>query len=162
MKNYEKSIAVSGTHGKTTTTSMLTEILMDEKKNPTISVGGMLDSIGGNIRVGGPELFVTEACEYTNSFLSFFPNMEIILNIEADHLDFFKDIEDIRHSFRRFAELLPENGILIINSDIRDYREICDGLPIKVITVGSDHGAGNFSPLPESPRSPADDARSHQ
>ena len=100
MKNYEKSIAVSGTHGKTTTTSMLTEILMDEKKNPTISVGGMLDSIGGNIRVGGPELFVTEACEYTNSFLSFFPNMEIILNIEADHLDFFKDIEDIRHSFR--------------------------------------------------------------
>ncbi len=138
MKNYEKSIAVSGTHGKTTTTSMLTEILMDEKKNPTISVGGMLDSIGGNIRVGGPELFVTEACEYTNSFLSFFPNMEIILNIEADHLDFFKDIEDIRHSFRKFAELLPENGILIINSDIRDYREICDGLPIKVITVGSD------------------------
>ncbi len=124
MKNYEKSIAVSGTHGKTTTTSMLTEILMDEKKNPTISVGGMLDSIGGNIRVGGPELFVTEACEYTNSFLSFFPNMEIILNIEADHLDFFKDIEDIRHSFRRFAELLPENGILIINSDIRDYRDL--------------------------------------
>ena len=145
MKNYEKSIAVSGTHGKTTTTSMLTEILMDEKKNPTISVGGMLDSIGGNIRVGGPELFVTEACEYTNSFLSFFPNMEIILNIEADHLDFFKDIEDIRHSFRRFAELLPENGILIINSDIRDYREICDGLPIKVITVGSDPEKSHYS-----------------
>ena len=64
--------------------------------------------------------------------------MEIILNIEADHLDFFKDIEDIRHSFRKFAELLPENGILIINSDIHDYKEICDGLPIKVITVGSD------------------------
>ena len=145
MKNYEKSIAVSGTHGKTTTTSMLTEILMDEKKNPTISVGGMLDSIGGNIRVGGPELFVTEACEYTNSFLSFFPNMEIILNIEADHLDFFKDIEDIRHSFRKFAELLPENGILIINSDIRDYREICDGLPIKVITVGSDPEKSHYS-----------------
>ena len=130
MRNYKEAIAVSGTHGKTTTTSMLTEILMDEKKNPTISVGGMLDSIGGNIRVGGPELFVTEACEYTNSFLSFFPNMEIILNIEADHLDFFKDIEDIRHSFRKFAELLPENGILIINSYIRDYRVICDVLPI--------------------------------
>ena len=145
MKNYEKSIAVSGTHGKTTTTSMLTEILMDEKKNPTISVGGMLDSIGGNIRVGGPELFVTEACEYTNSFLSFFPNMEIILNIEADHLDFFKDIEDIRHSFRKFAELLPENGILIINSDIHDYKEICDGLPIKVITVGSDPAKSHYS-----------------
>ena len=145
MDNYARSIAVSGTHGKTTTTSMLTEILMDEKKNPTISVGGMLDSIGGNIRVGGPELFVTEACEYTNSFLSFFPNMEIILNIEADHLDFFKDIEDIRHSFRKFAELLPANGVLIINSDIRDYKEICDGLPIKVITVGSDPAKSHYS-----------------
>ena len=145
MTNYKTAVNIAGTHGKTTTTSMLTEILMDEKKNPTISVGGMLDSIGGNIRVGGPELFVTEACEYTNSFLSFFPNMEIILNIEADHLDFFKDIEDNRHSFRKFAELLPENGILIINSDIHDYKEICDGLPIKVITVGSDPAKSHYS-----------------
>ena len=88
---------------------------------------------------------MTEACEYTNSFLSFFPNMEIILNIEADHLDFFKDIEDIRHSFRKFAELLPANGVLIINSDIRDYKEICDGLPIKVITVGSDPAKSHYS-----------------
>ena len=71
--------------------------------------------------------------------------MEIILNIEADHLDFFKDIEDIRHSFRKFAELLPENGILIINSDIHDYKEICDGLPIKVITVGSDPAKSHYS-----------------
>ena len=145
MKNYHRSIAISGTHGKTTTTSMLTEILMDAGTDPTISVGGMLDSIGGNIRVGGPELFVTEACEYTNSFLSFFPTMEVILNIEADHLDFFKDIEDIRRSFRRFAELLPENGVLIINSDIRDYKEICDGLPIRVITVGSDPAKSRYS-----------------
>ena len=75
MKNYAKAVAVAGTHGKTTTTSMLTEILVDAGQNPTISVGGMLDSIGGNIRVGGQELFVTEACEYTNSFLSFFPTM---------------------------------------------------------------------------------------
>lgn len=145
MKNYKRSIAVSGTHGKTTTTSMLTEILMDAQTNPTISVGGMLDTIGGNIRVGGPELFVTEACEYTNSFLSFFPTMEIILNIEADHLDFFKDIDDIRRSFRRFAELLPENGVLIINSDIRNYEEICGGLPIRVITVGRDPEKSHYS-----------------
>ena len=138
MKNYEKSIAVSGTHGKTTTTSMLTEILMDEKKNPTISVGGMLDSIGGNIRVGGPELFVTEACEYTNSFLSFFPNMEIILNIEADHLDFFKDINDIRHSFHKFAQILPEDGYLIINGGIDNLQEITGDLPCNVITFGKD------------------------
>ncbi|MFR9164224.1 MAG: UDP-N-acetylmuramate--L-alanine ligase [Lachnospiraceae bacterium] len=145
MRNYNQSVAVAGTHGKTTTTSMLTEILMEARKDPTISVGGMLDAIGGNIRVGGPEMFVTEACEYTNSFLSFFPTMEIILNIEADHLDFFKDIDDIRNSFRRFAGLLPEDGILIINSDIREYEEICKGLPCQVITVGSDPVRSRYS-----------------
>ena len=145
MKNYEKSIAVSGTHGKTTTTSMLTEILMDEKKNPTISVGGMLDSIGGNIRVGGPELFVTEACEYTNSFLSFFPNMEIILNIEADHLDFFKDIEDIRHSFRKFAQLLPDDGTLIVNSEIEHLDQLTKGLTCKIVTYGMDASSDYYA-----------------
>ena len=91
MRNYGRSIAVAGTHGKTTTTSMLSEILMDAKLDPTISVGGMLDAIGGNIRVGGSDLFMTEACEYTNSFLSFFPTMELNLKKEADHLDLFKD-----------------------------------------------------------------------
>ncbi len=145
MKNYRQSVSVSGTHGKTTTTSMLTEILMAAKKDPTISVGGMLDSIGGNIRVGGPELFVTEACEYTNSFLSFFPTMEIILNVEADHLDFFKDIDDIRHSFRRFVELLPKGGTLILNSDIRDPEYFYEGLPIRVISVGSDPKRSRYS-----------------
>lgn len=145
MRNYGQSIAVSGTHGKTTTTSMLSEILMDAKEDPTISVGGMLDAIGGNIRVGSADLFVTEACEYTNSFLSFFPTMGIILNIEADHLDFFKDIDDIRHSFRRFAKLLPESGTLIINSDIRNYEEIYEGLSCKVITVGSDVKKSHYS-----------------
>lgn len=88
MQNYRESIAVAGTHGKTTTTSMLTDIFLEAESDPTISVGGILPDIGGNIRVGGPELFVTEACEYTNSFLSFSPTVEVILNIEADHLDF--------------------------------------------------------------------------
>lgn len=104
MRNYKESVAVSGTHGKTTTTSMITDILLAADTDPTISVGGILKDIGGNIRVGGPDLFVTEACEYTNSFLSFYPTIEVILNIEEDHLDFFKDINDIRHSFRLFAE----------------------------------------------------------
>lgn len=148
MKNYGQAIAVSGTHGKTTTTSMVTEILLAADTDPTISVGGILHSIGGNIRVGGPELFVTEACEYTNSFLSFFPTMEVILNIEADHLDFFKDLDDIRHSFRLFAEKLDENGLLVINRDIRDYQEICGGLPCRVVTVGhsadSDYSAADI------------------
>ncbi len=137
MKNYGHALAISGTHGKTTTTSMVTEILLAAGEDPTISVGGILHSIGGNIRVGGSGLFVTEACEYTNSFLSFFPTIEVILNIEADHLDFFKDIDDIRHSFRLFAEKLSEGGVLIINSDIKNYHEITDGLPCQVVTVGS-------------------------
>ena len=105
MRNYKEAIAISGTHGKTTTTSMLTDILLAGDLDPTISVGGILKDIGGNIRVGGPDLFVTEACEYTNSFLSFYPTMEVILNVEEDHLDFFKDIEDIRHSFRLFENI---------------------------------------------------------
>lgn len=145
MRNYKESIAVSGTHGKTTTTSMISEILMDAKKDPTITVGGMLDIIGGNIRVGGPDLFVLEACEYTNSFLSFFPTIEIILNIEADHLDFFKDLDDIRNSFHEFAKLLPEDGTLIINTDIENYGEICEGISCKVITVGSDPAKSHYS-----------------
>ncbi len=87
MRNYKEAIAISGTHGKTTTTSMLTDILLAGDLDPTISVGGILKDIGGNIRVGGPDLFVTEACEYTNSFLSFYPTMEVILNVEEDHLD---------------------------------------------------------------------------
>lgn len=136
MQNYHHAVNISGTHGKTTTTSMLTEILLAAERNPTISVGGILPAIGGNIRVGGQELFVTEACEYTNSFLSFYPTMEIILNIEADHLDFFKDLADIRRSFRKYAELLPEDGCLIINGEIENLSEITDGLCAPVVTFG--------------------------
>lgn len=137
MRNYQTSIAVAGTHGKTTTTSMIASILLEEDADPTISVGGILPSIGGNIRVGGSEMFLTEACEYTNSFLHFFPTIGIILNIEEDHMDFFKDLNDIRRSFRRFAELLPVEGLLIINSDIPDYEEITEGLSCRVVTFGS-------------------------
>ena len=95
MKNYRLPIAVAGTHGKTTTTSMISHVLLEAEADPTISVGGILPAIHGNIRVGNSETFITEACEYTNSFLSFFPKISIILNIDADHLDFFKDLDDI-------------------------------------------------------------------
>ena len=117
--------------------------------DPTISVGGILPTIGGNIRVGGSNLFVTEACEYTNSFLSFYPTMEVILNIEADHLDFFKDIDDIRHSFRLFMEKLPKDGVLVINGDIHNLSELIKGLDCEIITVGHgescDYRASNIS-----------------
>lgn len=145
MKNYELPIAVSGTHGKTTTTSMLSEILLEADTDPTLSIGGILKTIGGNIRVGNSEYFVTEACEYTNSFLSFFPKIGIILNIEEDHLDFFKDINDIRSSFRKFANLLPADGTLIINGSIERLTEITDHLPCKVVTFKNDN-TGDYYP----------------
>ena len=136
MTNYDTPIAVSGTHGKTTTTSMLSHIFLAGDMDPTISVGGILKAIHGNIRVGSSGLFVTEACEYTNSFLHFFPKISVILNIDADHLDFFKDLDDIRHSFRLFAELLPEDGTLVINGDIENLSYITDGLACRVVTFG--------------------------
>lgn len=141
MKNYQIPIAVSGTHGKTTTTSMASHMLLEGSFDPTISVGGILPAIGGNLRVGQSGVFITEACEYTNSFLSFFPKISMILNIDADHLDFFKDIDDIRHSFRLFAEKLPDDGTLIINGDTPHYEDIIKGLSCEVITYGVDHPA---------------------
>ncbi len=149
MKNYRYAIGIAGTHGKTTTTSMVTEILLAADADPTVTVGGILNSIGGNFRLGRSEIFVTEACEYTNSFLSFFPNMEIILNVEEDHLDFFKDIEDIRASFRKFAEKVPEDGLVIINADTDCWEQIVEGLKCQVITYGrnpaADYQAENIS-----------------
>lgn len=149
MKNYDTPIAVSGTHGKTTTTSMISHILLEGKVDPTISVGGILKAIGGNIRVGSSETFLTEACEYTNSFLHFFPKISVILNIEEDHLDFFKDLEDIRHSFHQFAALLPSDGTLVINGEITDYPEIYQRLDCNVVTYGPsadfDYSASDIS-----------------
>lgn len=138
MRNYEMPIAVSGTHGKTTTTSMLSMILVEASCDPTVSVGGILKEIGGNIRIGESGYFITEACEYTNSFLSFFPKVGVILNIEADHLDFFKDLNDIYDSFHKFAELLGEDGVLVINGDIANKEKITDGLKCKILTFGKE------------------------
>ena len=149
MKNYETPIAISGTHGKTTTTSMLSHILLEAEKDPTISVGGILKAIGGNIRVGNSDVFVTEACEYTNSFLDFYPRIAVMLNVEEDHMDFFKDIDDIRSSFHRFAALLPEDGTLVINKNIEKIESITDGLICNIITYSevqeADYSAANIT-----------------
>ena len=136
MDNYKQSIAVAGTHGKTTTTSMISQILLQAKCDPTISVGGILKAIDGNLRVGKSDVFITEACEYTNSFLNFRPKYSIILNVEAEHLDFFKDIQDIRHSFHLFAKNTLENGAIIINGDIEHYEELVKDLAPAVLTFG--------------------------
>ena len=134
MQNYDLPINIAGTHGKTTTTSMCTHVLMRAGLDPTVTLGGILPSIGGNIRVGGTKYFVAEACEYTNSFLSFFPKIELILNVDADHLDFFKDLDDIASSFHRFAALIPEDGTLIINRDTAKYDVVTDHLACGIIT----------------------------
>ena len=136
MANYLRSVAVSGTHGKTTTTSMLTHIMLSGDLDPTVSIGGILDRIGGNIRVGQSDVFLTEACEYTNSFLEFYPRYTIILNVEEDHLDFFKDIEDIKHSFATFASQTGEGGMIIINGDMPYTDEILAGIPRGHVTFG--------------------------
>ena len=137
MKNYSTAVAIAGTHGKTTTTSIASHMLLSAGLDPTVSVGGILPAIGGNIRIGRSSNFITEACEYTNSFLKFFPTIGIILNIEEDHMDFFKDIDDIRASFRRFAELIPADGTLIIGADIDHVETITDGLACRVLTFSA-------------------------
>lgn len=138
MDNYEQSIAVAGTHGKTTTTSMISQILLAAKTDPTITVGGILPAIGGNLRVGSSDVFVSEACEYTNSFLHFCPKYSIILNVEAEHLDFFKDLDDIRRSFRAFSGNTLSHGTTIINGEIDNWQALVEGQPQQVITYGFD------------------------
>ncbi|MDD6039107.1 MAG: UDP-N-acetylmuramate--L-alanine ligase [bacterium] len=136
MNNYKTSVAVAGTHGKTTTTSMLAHILLETPTDPTICVGGILKAIDGNIRVGSSDCFVTEACEYTNSFLHFYPKYSIILNVEAEHLDFFKDLGSVRDSFRKFAGNTASDGAIIINGEIDTYSDLTENLPAKTITYG--------------------------
>lgn len=138
MSRFKESIAISGTHGKTTTTSMLSYILLDSEADPTISVGGVLKKIEGNVHIGGGDIFVTEACEYTNSFLELNPTISVILNIEEDHMDFFKDIDDIRNSFKKFVKNTSPEGCIIINDEIEDNEEIIGDFKGHVIRYGSE------------------------
>lgn len=135
MEEYDNSIAISGTHGKTTTTSMVSLILKDARKEPTILVGGNLSEINGNVYVGQNDYFVTEACEYMDSFLSLKPKIEIILNIDSDHLDYFKDVEHIARSFDEFAKLVPEHGAVIAYDANPFVKSVIEGIP-NAITFG--------------------------
>ena len=132
MQAYKNAICVAGTHGKTTTTSMLTHIFMQAGLDPTIMIGGFLPLLGAGHRVGKGDTIILESCEYCNSFLNFFPTVAVILNVAADHLDFFKNLNDIEHSFRQFACLTPENGFIIANGDDPGAREALSGLDRKV------------------------------
>ena len=126
MKAYRNAVCVSGTHGKTTTTSMLTHIFMEAQLDPTVMIGGYLPLLNAGHRVGQGDTILLESCEYCDSFLNFFPSLAVILNIEADHLDYFKDLEDVEKSFRKFAEL-STNGILA-NGDDENVRQALHNL----------------------------------
>lgn len=137
MLEYKHAVCVSGTHGKTTTTSMLTMVGIECGSDPTVMVGSNLDAIGGTLRIGAHDYFIAESCEYTNSFLSFHPTVAVVLNVDADHLDFFKDIDDIIHSFHRFCELVPENGAIVVNHDSANAMKAVADIDRTCITFGT-------------------------
>lgn len=138
MESFTHAICISGTHGKTTTTSMISQALIDLKVNPTISVGATLQSIGGNFRMGSNDYFVVESCEYHDSFLNFFPYIGIILNIEEDHTDYFKNIGEIEDSFNKFANNINSSGYLIINKNIPNFNKIINNVKCTIITFGTE------------------------
>jgi UDP-N-acetylmuramate--alanine ligase len=136
MQDYKNALCISGTHGKTTTTSMSTHILMAAESDPTVMIGGTLPLLQAGHRVGKGDTIVLESCEYYNSFHSFLPTIAIILNIEADHLDFFKDLEDVKASFRKFASLVPETGYIIANADDPNTMSALEPLGRQLFTFG--------------------------
>ncbi|MBQ6799134.1 MAG: UDP-N-acetylmuramate--L-alanine ligase [Oscillospiraceae bacterium] len=138
MQNYPNAVCFSGTHGKTTSTSMFTQISMNAQRDPTVMIGGYLPVLNSGHRVGKGDLIIMESCEYCNSFLNFFPTVAVIGNIEADHLDFFKDLADVQKSFRRFAGLVPEHGHIVVNGDDRNTLDAVQGMDF--ITFGFSEG----------------------
>lgn len=126
MQAYKNAVCVAGTHGKTTTTSMVTHILMEANVDPTVMIGGYLPLLRAGHRVGQGDTIILESCEYCDSFLNFFPTLSVILNIEADHLDYFKDLADIQKSFRKFAQL--SSGGILANGDDPHVVEALEGL----------------------------------
>ncbi|MDB8794375.1 UDP-N-acetylmuramate--L-alanine ligase [Romboutsia sp. 1001216sp1] len=137
MREYKNSIAISGTHGKTSTTSMLSTIFQYADLDPTILVGGNLSSIGGNVKIGNSDHFITEACEYVDSFLNFNPKISTVLNIEEDHLDYFSGLDEIKASFNKFGKLLPKDGYFIINGDDENTNDILHDVKATVIKYGT-------------------------
>lgn len=136
MDHFQHCVAVSGTHGKTTTTSMISQVMLEGGLDPTIHVGGLLDAIGGNTRIGSSSWFVAEACEYKDSFLKFRPSLAVVLNIEADHLDYFRDIDHIRSSFESFLSNVRNPGTIVLNFDDPQTRLLSKSLTRPYISYG--------------------------
>ena len=150
MKNYKNSIAVSGSHGKSTTTSMISKILMNSTKNPTILLGGDLDEIEGNVHVGSKDILVTEACEYKGNIRYYYPSIGIILNIDEDHLDYYKDINDIVETFKSYLKNQSKDSKTILNLNEENNKLVIDSVQGELITYGqnnpdADYNATNIS-----------------
>lgn len=137
MKEYKNALCIAGTHGKTTTTSMCTHIMLASDKDPTVMIGGTLPILHASHRVGRGDTIIMESCEYHDSFLEFSPTIAVILDIEADHLDYFSDIGQIKSSFRRFAKLTPKKrGAVVVNFDDKEAMSAVEGLDREIITFG--------------------------
>ncbi len=136
MRDYENALCISGTHGKTTTTSMCTHILMAAERDPTVMIGGTLPLLSAGHRVGGGDTIILEACEYHDSFLAFHPTIAVILDVEADHLDYFTDLDDVKKSFRKFAGSVPADGKIIANGDDRNTLDALEPLGRELFTFG--------------------------
>lgn len=132
--HYSDAVCISGTHGKTTTTSMTTQILLDAGTDPTCVIGGKLPAIHGSGRVGKSPVMVCEACEFVDTFLKLYPDIAVILNIDADHLDYFKTMENLIASFRKFAEKATK--VLIVNGDDLNTQKAVSGLDKRILTFG--------------------------
>ena len=145
MRLYEYPIAIAGTHGKTTTTSMMALVLLAAKTNPTILVGGELPQIGGNFRLGDKKYLPFEACEYVESFLHFHPFLSIITNVDEDHLDYFSDINHIISSFSKFASLTSPLGCNIVCSDDKNIRQVVQNVEKKVIFYGMEDPDADYT-----------------
>ena len=143
-KAFKNTICVSGTHGKSTTTSMLSVCFLEACKDPSVQVGAELKQLNGNYRVGNSEYFIIEACEYVESFLKFFPKTEVILNIDNDHLDYFKDLDHIITSFAKYVRLLPDDGLLVLNADDENCSHLSRFTTAKTITYGIKNEHANF------------------
>ena len=133
---FENTITIAGTHGKTTTTSMVSLCFLEAQKDPTIQVGATLPEIDGNYLVGNSEHFIIESCEYVESFLKFSPKSELILNIDNDHLDYFKTFENIKNAFVKYVKLLPDDGLLIVNGDDSNCLDLLQHTNAKSLTYG--------------------------
>ncbi len=141
---FRNTICISGTHGKTTTSSMVSMCFLEANQDPTIQIGADLDAIDGNYRVGRSEFFILEACEYAESFLKFSPKAEIILNIDNDHLDYYKDLDHIKNAFVDYVKLLPDDGILVYNYDDENCLHLSQNTKAKGITYGIKNSNANF------------------